>query len=195
MPEPSNHEPDAGAEDARRRTRRWLVGVFLGIVVLLTGLGVWGLVAGSRHREPGDHLSVSALIGFLAAFVAMLTAIWVVLWQLLNRSEYQRLRQYHSRRRMRVAKALRRGEPINPDDRAVADAVVAVMRKQRLIFWFQPVLVASWIAMAFSRHGTGRWLYAGLALVTSPAWVYAARLHRRTIRNWDAASNPSAGDP
>jgi hypothetical protein len=192
MHEPSDHE---GAEpDAARRTRRWRVGVSLGILVLATVGAVTAFVAGLSHR-PGHHIPWGALVAVLAALVLLLGATGLVLWQLLNQPAYQRVGQYHWRRRNRVAKALRRGDPISPEDLAVADALVGVMRKQRVFLWFQPVLIASWILMAFARHGLGRWLYAGLALAMGVALVYAVRVQRRILRNWDARSTGRPGIP
>ena len=195
MQERPDHAPDPDPEVARRRTGRWLVGVLLGTFLLGAAGGVAGFVAGLRNPRSDNHFSFGALIALLTALALILVAAGLVLWQLLNLPYYQRVRQYHWRRRMRVAKALRRGDPISPDDLAVADAVVAAMRKQRLVFWTQPLLIASWILIAFTRHGFGRWLYVCLALVLSSALVYAVRVHRRSLRNWDALSNRPAGDP
>jgi hypothetical protein len=194
MDERSDDEQDA-EPDAARRTRRRRVGMFLGILGLVAVPTVWGLMAGLRHREPDDDFSVSALILALTALVGILAALGLILGQLFNRAEYRRLGQYPRRRRMRVAKALRRGDPIDPDDLAVAGAVIAVMRKQWLTLGLQPVLIAFWIVIAFTRNGVGRWLYIGLTLVMSAALVYSMWVQRRTIRNWEALPNRSAGEP
>jgi MFS family permease len=191
----SEREQDAGPDVARRRTRRWVASVLLGSLVLAAGGAVLGFVVGARHHRPGHHISWGALIAVVTVCAAVLAATGLVLWKLLNRPAYQRVMQYHWRRRMRVAKALRRGDPISPEDLDVADAVVGVMRKDRLMFWYAPVLITSFILIAFMRHGAIRWLYASYGLVTAPALVYAVRVRRRTIRNWDALSNSSVGDP
>lgn len=190
-----NHEQDAGPDVARRRTRRLLVGTLGSACIALTVPLVVGFIVGSRHHRAGHQASPGVLIAALAAVAVVLVATGLILWRLLSRPDYQRVMQYNWRRRMRVAKALRRADPLSPDDVPVADAVVGAMRNQQWIFWFQPVLIASWIVIAFMRHGFGRWLYAGFALVMIPAVAYSVRVQRRTIRNWDAQSNPSAGDP
>jgi MFS family permease len=195
MQEQSDHEQGTGPDDARSRTRRWLAGVLLGTLVLAIGGGVLGFALASRRHRPGHHPSWAPLIAILAALAVTLAVTGVILWRLLNRPAYQRVMRYPWRRRMRVAKALRRGDPIEPEDRAVADAIVAVMRTQRAIYWFQPVLIATWVLMALTRHGVARWLYAGYALVITPILAYGLQMRRRTIRNWDAASSRSAGDP
>jgi hypothetical protein len=100
------------------------------------------------------------------------------------------------RRRLRVAKALRRGDLIATADVPVADALVATMRSQRFVYWFQPVLIASWLFHAVDRHGYGRWMYLSLALVLAVAVVWSLRVQRRSIRNWEAqrSGEPAAGD-
>jgi uncharacterized membrane protein YoaK (UPF0700 family) len=99
--------------------------------------------------------------------------------------------QYHRRRRTRVVKALRRGDPITPEDWPVAAAAVGVMRKQKAVVLSYPlVLMVCWILAALTQHGIGRWLFAGLALVTGPLLVYFVRVQRRSIRHWEGLSNP-----
>lgn len=195
MHERSDEGQDAGPDVARRRTLHWLIGLLLGTFLLGTAGGVAGFVAGLRDHRPGNHFSFGALIAVLTALALTLAATGLVLWLVLNRPHYQRVMRYPWRRRMRVAKALRRGDPIHPDDLAVAEAVVWAMRKQRFVFWCQPLLIAAWILMAFTRHGFGRWLYVGLALVMSSALAYGVRVQRRSISNWDALSTGSAGGP
>jgi hypothetical protein len=196
MPERPDHEQDSGPEAARRRTRRWLAATLLSTFALAVAGGAVGFTAGSRHHRPGHHhLPLGALIAVVAAVAVLLAALGLILWHLLNRPAYRRVMQYPWRRRMRVAKALRRGEPVDPEDVPVADAVVGLMRKERAIIWFQPVLIASWILMACTRSGAGRWLYIGLAAVNGPVWGYAVRVQRRTIRDWEATSHPAAGSP
>jgi hypothetical protein len=68
-----------------------------------------------------------------------------------------------------------------------------MMRAQKWVFWFQPVLIASWILNVFLRHGVIRWLYASLVLVMIPALVYSVMAQRRSIRNWEARSTRSGG--
>jgi hypothetical protein len=154
---------------------------------------VVALAAGSHHRRSGHHHSVGPFIALGAAILLTLGSSVVLLWYLFNRPAYQRLMQYSMRRRNRVAKALRRGKPISPEDLDVADAVVDSMRKQRVFLWFQPVLIASWILMAIARHGVGRWLYAGLAVVSIPALAYGVRMRQRVMRTWETASTRSSG--
>lgn len=128
----------------------------------------------------------------LAAGLVVVTGL--ILWKMLNRPEYQQVMRYPWRRRMRVSKALRRRNPISPDDVPVADAIVGAMRNQQWIFWLQPVLIASWILSALNRHGPVRWLSAGFALVLALAWLYTLRMQRRVIRQWNARSNwPARG--
>jgi hypothetical protein len=194
MTEPFEQEWGTGPEIARRRIRRLLAASLSVICIAVTVPLVAGFIGGSRHHRPGHHTSPGALIAALAAVAVTLAVTGLVLWRLLNRPDYQRVMQYDWRRRMRVAKALRRGQSIEPGDEAVADAVVGLMRKQKGIFWFQPVLIVTWIVIAFTRHGFGRWLYLGLALVTGPALLYSIRTQRRTVRNWDF-SKPPAADP
>jgi hypothetical protein len=169
--------------------------MLLGIVLLITAGAVAGiLLARSRHHERSEHASAGPLIAIGTISAAMLALTGFILWKLLNRPEYQRVMRYNWRRRMRVAKALRREDSLSPDDVPVADAIVGAMRNQRWILWFQPVLIASWILMAVMRHGTGRWLYGGFALVMGPAWLYAFRMQGRVIRSWDARTNRPPGD-
>jgi hypothetical protein len=193
MPEGSHPRQDGGSEADRRRTRRLLIAA-VAVVCVLAAAPVLVGVRGSHRRSDYD-LSAGALIGVLAAVVALLAATTMLLWHLFNRPAYQRAMQYHRRRRSRIAKALRRGKPINPEDLEVAGALVEVMQKQRVFLWFQPLMIASWILMAVTRHGVGRWLYAGLALVTVPVLAYGVRMQQRVRRNWEAASAGSAGGP
>jgi heme/copper-type cytochrome/quinol oxidase subunit 3 len=109
-------DEDSGSEVARRRTRRRLTMVLLGTFVLVTAGMVVGYVAASRHRRPGHHVSAVPLIVGLVLLGLTLVVLGVVLWRLLNRPDYQRAMHYPWRRRMRVAKALRRGDPVGVDD-------------------------------------------------------------------------------
>jgi len=167
----------------------------LSSIFVLTAAGlVTGFAVGSRHPRPGHHPSLGPFLAVLAGLTFTLAVLGLLLWKLFNRPRYQRVMQYGWRRRMRVAKALRRGEPIEPGDVAVADALVELMRSQKVLFWFQPVVIAIWVVNAFTHSGFVRWLYVGLALVTGPALLYSIRTQRRTVRTWDARSKPPVAD-
>jgi MFS family permease len=192
MHEPAD-EDAVGPEAARRRTRRWLVAMLLPIFLLVAAGMVVGFLAASRHSRPGRHHSAVGFIAIAAVSVLVLVVTGLIVWRLVRRPDYQRAMQYPWRRRMRVAKALRRGDPIGPEDLAVAAAVIAGLRTQKLNYFVQPFVIASWVLIAITRHGYGRWLYVGLALVAGAALAYSGWVHRRTVRNWHALSHRSAG--
>lgn len=192
----SDEADDAGRDAARRRTRRW-VGATFGAGFVLVALGMLaGYRAAARHPRPGHHhLSAGGLVAILAAVALVMGLTALLLWWLLRRPDYQRAMRFSWRRRMRVAKALRRGDPIPPEELAVAESVVAVLRNQKLFYGTQLLLIVTWMMQAYLHHGYLRWLFVGISLAMGSALVHNAWTRRRSLRNWQLISRGTQPEP
>ena len=169
---------------AARRNSRLVAGVVFGILVIGA---VIGLVVGPLRPAHGAHhhdplVAVLVLIGVLVVVLGI--AVPVTL-RLYRRPNYARVMQYGWGQRRRVGSALRRGRPVAPEDRPVADAIVATMRQQRWLPYLFGVILVIYAVRAVFDHGFQRWLSIGLIVlyIGLLPWMFWER--RRTMRNYD----------
>lgn len=167
-------------ELAAQHERRLLTGFVLATTVVCLGVGLLIGMLQVRHRH-----STSGLILALAVIAAgvIATGTWAT-W-LYRRPSYRQALQYHWRRRLRVAKTLRKGHPVAEQDLPVAAALVTLQRKLRWLPLIYLALAALWIISFLTGHGDARWFnLAGAVcyLLLLPAlW----RQRRNTITNYE----------
>jgi len=167
-------------EQASQRNRRLTV---LGIVGAIAASGAIGLLISAAHPRHDGHRHGGLVVATsVLTAVAVIGVIWA-LW-LYRRPAYRRTFQYGWRRRNRVGKALRRGNPIAEEDLAVARSLVEVQRTQR---WIPPLfgaLAVGWLLNGLAHSGVLRWSGIGLAVVYVVLLPVVIRQRRRISSNY-----------
>ena len=174
-----NGDPDGLGMRRWRRLVLWLYAVM--VVAVIAG-SVAAFASGSPPRA-GHHHSVGRLLGAIGISVAILTVTMAVTWRLVRQhGPSRRLMRSNWRTRRRVARALRKGQPIADDDRETAHALIAFIQSRKWLPWLYVACGACQLLAAAAGHGNVRWLQlavgvAYLGLV--PYWLW---VRRKTLR-------------
>jgi hypothetical protein len=171
-------------EAAAQRSRRLMVTVLAGIVVVGFGLGILLAVLHPHRRGGHHHSTVGIIVGLGIAALVLAAAVTWWLW-VYRRPGYRRVMQYSWRRRRRVAKALRRGRPVPPQDLPVAAAITDLQRAQ----WWLPVLYGGlavlWALDALTHRGFVRWDALGLVVLYVAMLPVILWQRRRMLSTYD----------
>ncbi len=181
-------EPEGEIDEraVRHNIKKFLI-IYLACVI---GGGIVGAVLGAvlphHHRRPTHHHSsaVAAVLGIVIVLVILGVAVATLYW-IFHRRSYRRVMQYSLSRRRRVFRALRRGRPLSPEDRPVADAMMYLNRNWRrnLLIVF-PLLILIIALDGLAHHGAARWYWIGLAVVYVFLIPYALWNQHRVERNY-----------
>jgi hypothetical protein len=186
--------PAPGTDDideaAAQRSRRLMVTGFAAFFALACGAG-FAFAARSPHHAGHHHSLLGLLVALGVLAIVLAVTVWVLL-RIYRRPVYRGVMQYSASRRRRVAKALRRGDPVTTEDLPAAKAIVEV---QRGLWWISAVYVIvplDWVLMSLRQHGLFRWIDLGVAalfLALLPVFVHQ---RRKMIRNYDRLKDRSA---
>ncbi len=168
-----------------------MLAILVAIVVVGFGAGIL-LAVLDPHRSAGHHHSTVGRILGLSIAALVLAAAVIGCLLAFRRPGYRRVMQYGWRRRQRVVKALRRGQPLSAEDMPVAAAITDMQRKQWWWPLFYGVLVVIWALDALTRHGFRRWDAVGLAVLYVVLLPVIIWQRRKMLRNYDRLKGQSA---
>lgn len=171
-------------EAAARRNAR-LVALLL-VAIAVIGAGVSLGLALLHPGHDGHHRG--GVVGVLipVAILVLVPGIaYPVMLRLYRRPHYSRALQYSRGRRRRVGKTLRKGQPIAPEDRPVADALVHAMRQQRSLPYLFGVIMVVYLAQALFNHGFQRWLAILLIALYVPLLSWMLWQRRTNFANYN----------
>ena len=167
--------------EARRRSRSWTLSVAgLAAAILLVAVTI-ALVVPPRHGHHRDV--VGAVIAISVLVVALALSLWFTAWMYRRRS-FQQLFQFRNRDRRRVARRLRKGQPIDDADLRIAAATANVGQQTKWTYWLAPVLSVHFALQTFRRSGGSRWIELSFLLVYVGALLLSLWQRRRLLRNW-----------
>jgi apolipoprotein N-acyltransferase len=161
----------------------------VGVYALACAAGIV-VAARSDHHKHNHHPLLGLLVTLAVLAVVLAVTLFFVL-RIYRRPVYRRVTQYSASRRRRVAKALRRGNPVPGEDLPVAKAIVDV---QRSLWWMYALFVIiplDWVLMSLRRHGVVRWVDVGFAALFLAMLPLVVWQRRKMIRNYERLKRPA----